>query len=68
MTKHYETIESADPFEPPTCQCGTTTFFRFETKDQLERWLKAIKQHKTLSSLQAEIFAKLGWSKSRSDL
>jgi hypothetical protein len=63
MTKHYQTIESADPFEPPTCQVGTTTFYRFQTKDQLERWIKACEQHNRLESLKADIFAQLGWSK-----
>jgi hypothetical protein len=68
MMKHHKIIESADPFEPPTCLVGTTAFYRFETKDQLERWLKAIEQRNTLSSLQAEIFDQLGWAKpTRSD-
>jgi hypothetical protein len=62
MTKFHQTTESADPFEPPTCQCGPTSFYRFETKEQLERWLKAIGQRNTLTALQAEIFAQLGWA------
>jgi hypothetical protein len=59
MTKFHRTIESADPLEPPTCQVGPTSFCRFETKEQLERWLRANEQRNTLRALQAEIFAQL---------
>jgi hypothetical protein len=56
-------IESANPFEPPTCECGGVSFARFETKEQVDRWLKVHERQETLHSLQDEIVAKLGWSR-----
>jgi hypothetical protein len=63
MTKQYRIIESADPLEPPTCECGGISFARFETKEQVDRWLNAHAHLETLHSLQDEIVTKLGRSK-----
>jgi hypothetical protein len=53
--KSYRMIPPTDRAHPPVCEVGSTSFYRFENREQVERWLAAMAEERTVRPSDGEV-------------